>query len=55
MMETLQDKKKKIEIMQLELNIIRLEARLLELDEEKVKTADSIEQQRLKLQELKQN
>lgn len=40
--------------MQLELNVMKLETRLLELDEEKQRTAQNIEEQRAKLETLKE-
>jgi len=52
-MDELQNKKRKVEIMQLELNVLKLETRLLEMDEEKIKVAENIEEQKLKLDELK--
>jgi len=52
-MDALQSKKRKVEIMQLELNVLKLETRLLEMDEEKIKVAENIEEQKLKLDELK--
>ena len=39
--------------MQLELNVLKLETRLLEMDEEKIKVAENIEEQKLNLDELK--
>lgn len=46
-------KKQKIETMQLEMNILKLETRLLEIEEEKVRIAENIEDQKNKLKDLK--
>jgi hypothetical protein len=54
MAESLQEKKKQIEMMQLQFNILKLETRILELDEEKEKIADSINEQTKKLYEIRQ-
>jgi len=53
MSETLQEKKQKIELMQLEMNILKLEARSLELDEEKILLATKMKEQQERLDELK--
>lgn len=53
-MESLQQKKKKMELMQLELNILKLETRLMEIDEEKIKIQENIETQKNKMSELKE-
>ena len=47
-------KKKQIEIMQLEMNVLKLETRLLELDEEQGQTKKNITVQKERLKELKQ-
>ena len=47
-------KKKEIEIKQYELNIARLETRLLELDEEKQMASDNIEKQKAIVKQLKE-
>lgn len=39
--------------MQLEMNILKLETRLLEIEEEKVRIAENIEDQKNKLKDLK--
>jgi tRNA(Glu) U13 pseudouridine synthase TruD len=45
-------KKRKLEIGQLELNVMRLEIRSLEIEEEKVKIAENIVEQKRRIQEL---
>lgn len=50
--EMLIKKKKELEKMQFQFNISKLEVRLLELDEEKLTTEKSIEEQKKKLLEL---
>lgn len=53
MNESLIARKKQLEIMQFEFNIQKLEVRLLELDEEKQKTIEAIEEQKKKVNELR--
>jgi len=53
MSETLEQKRKHMEMMQLELNIQKLEIRLLELDEEKILIQEKIQKQSESLQKLK--
>jgi len=54
MAEGLIEKKKKMEIMQLELNILKLETKYLEIDEEKIKILDNIKEQKQKLKSIKE-
>jgi len=54
MNEELIQKKKALEIMQFKFNIQKLEVRLLEIDEEKVKLQETIDEQRLKLKEMEE-
>ena len=51
--DSLQDKKRLIEIMQLEMNILKLEAREMEIDEERVLIKEKIQGQKTMLSELK--
>lgn len=50
---TLAQKKKQIEQMQLEMNVLKLETRLLEIDEEKTQIMENITAQKQKLKDLK--
>ena len=52
-MTTLEQNRKKIEVMQIEFNILKLETRYLELDEEKVKIKVNIQKHQQQLEELK--
>lgn len=52
-MSNLAEKKKLLELMNLETNIMKLEVRLLELDEEKEKLNNNIEEHKQRLVELK--
>jgi hypothetical protein len=45
-------KKKAAEKMQLQLNVMKLEVRLLEIEDEKVRITESIEEQNKKINEL---
>ena len=51
-MESLQDKKKKNEIMGLEMSILKLEAREMELEEERQLIGEKVQEQRERLAEL---
>ena len=54
MNETLLQKKKELELMQIRFNISKLEVRLLELDEEKIKVQESINEQKAKLNDFEE-
>ena len=51
-MTLLADKKRLLELKQYELNVLKLETRLLELDEEKIRIQENIKEQKSKLKEL---
>ena len=52
-MTELEEKRKQVEIMQFEFNILKLETRLLEIDEEKEKLRENIKSQQQKVEALK--
>ena len=52
-MVNIQDKRKQVELMQYQLNVAKMEQRLMELEDEKIMIAKSITDQEQKINEIK--